>query len=155
MFLNIRLDHVELRRIAKARNREHWVCFDCRKMFKRPARPENVASGPLTSACPYRCPQCGESMRDMGVYFEPPRRRDISGWARMKLLAEFGMGFYTEGGKSYIDRELVGIPPVSPNALRRRLSHDRACFAVWTLRRDAKYLRDLRKQKAAIRRMDR
>jgi len=89
-------------------------------MFKRRARPENVESGPHRPARPYRCPECGEAMRDMGVYFEPPRKADAITWERMQVLAEFGLCFHTEGSKVRAE-SLMGRPPARPNALRRRL----------------------------------
>jgi len=47
-------------------------------------------------------------MRDMGIYFEPPRRRAIKAWAIMRLLAENGYGFQSEGGKSFIEHFILG-----------------------------------------------
>src|SRR5262245_24390765 len=55
-------------------NLEHWVCFECRKMFKRPFRAENDGLDPTAPARPYVCPQCRKPMINMGLYFEPPRR---------------------------------------------------------------------------------
>jgi len=117
-------DAAELERIARRRNPEHWVCFDCRKMFKRRALPENVASGPVRPARPRYCPECGEPMRDMGVYFEPPRKIDLAGWKRRKLLSDCGYRACSEGSKAYI-LHLIGNPPASFGELRRRLIHDR------------------------------
>ena len=151
MFPDARYEESEL--IARTRNREHWVCFDCRKMFKRPARPENVMSGPLLPANPYSCPQCSRAMCDMGVYFEPPRRLDIAGWTRMKVLAEFGYGFYTVAGKICIERDLVGTPPASPSEVRRRLAHRLACSEAYSLRRNAKFLKEVRRHRAVLRRL--
>jgi hypothetical protein len=94
-------------------------------------------------------------MRDMGIYFEPPRSGDAAGWARMRLLAEFGIGYYTEQGRMYIERELVGSPPVSPRVLRRQLVNQRKCDSALALRRDARYLKEVRRQKVTIRRWDR
>lgn len=39
----------------------------------------------------------------MGVYFEPPPRRATKQWATMRLLAENGFKFQTEGSKAYIE----------------------------------------------------
>ena len=47
-------------------------------------------------------------MRDMGIYFEPPRRQARKAWAIMRLLAENGYTFQSEGGKALIERFLLG-----------------------------------------------
>ena len=148
-----KISDLDITRIARARNLEHWTCFDCRKVFKRPARPENIASGPLTPAKPYVCPQCRRLMHDMGVHFEPPRRADTKGWARAELLADFGYGYYTEGDKSWIDRLLLGEPPASVRELRRRLVQEREQQARRTLRRNARYAKEVRRQNALVRRL--
>ena len=41
-------------------------------------------------------------MWDMGVYFEPPRRQARKSWAIVKLLAESGYKFQTDGDVAYI-----------------------------------------------------
>jgi hypothetical protein len=46
-------------------------------------------------------------MVDMGIYFEPPRRRAIKTWAIMRLLAENGLRFQTEGGKAFIEAYIL------------------------------------------------
>jgi len=47
-------------------------------------------------------------MRDMGIYFEPPRRQARKVWANMRLLAENGYTFQSEGSKALIERFLLG-----------------------------------------------
>jgi hypothetical protein len=54
-----------------------------------------------------RCPECGKQMRDMGIYFEPPRRQARKAWAIMWLLAENGYSFQREGSKSYIEHFIL------------------------------------------------
>jgi uncharacterized protein (DUF433 family) len=105
-------------------NLEHWVCFECRKMFKRPFRIENDNVNPKSPAHPYFCPQCREQMINMGLHFEPPRQEDIASWERMRLLADFGYFFYSEGAKSYIQYFFLSSPPPSLRELRRRLVLD-------------------------------
>jgi hypothetical protein len=46
-------------------------------------------------------------MRDMGIYFEPPRRQARKAWAIMQFLAENGFSFQTEGSKSYIEHFIL------------------------------------------------
>src|SRR4051812_12825530 len=59
----------------------HWACFDCRKSFHNP---------PLMADAKRTCPECGETMWDMGVYFEPLRRQARKAWTIIQLLAESG-----------------------------------------------------------------
>jgi hypothetical protein len=79
----------------------HWACFECRKSFHNtPALDSDKRKG-------RRCPECGEQMRDMGIYFEPPRRQARKAWAIMRLLAENGYSFQREGDKSYIEHFIL------------------------------------------------
>ena len=72
----------------------HWACFECRKSFaKEPVAPDMAAR---------KCPQCARRMTDMGAYFEPPRMANKKRWAVMKILADHGYKFRSEGSKSYI-----------------------------------------------------
>lgn len=80
----------------------HWVCFDCRKSFHNLPARDSVARQQRT------CPECGEEMRDMGVYFEPPRRQARKAWAVARLLAEGGYRFQTEGDVSHIRDHIMG-----------------------------------------------
>ena len=83
----------------------HWVCFDCRKSFHNlPARDTTGR----TESPKRKCPECGEEMRDMGVYFEPPRRQAKKAWAVARLLAENGYRFQTEGAVDYIRAYIMG-----------------------------------------------
>lgn len=41
-------------------------------------------------------------MIDMGAYFEPPRRLSKKRWEVMKVLADYGYTFHSEGTKAYI-----------------------------------------------------
>ena len=53
------------------------------------------------------CPDCGEQMRDMGIYFEPPRKQARKAWAIMRLLADNGYSFQREGDKSFIEHFIL------------------------------------------------
>lgn len=95
----------------------HWVCFDCRKSFHDLPR----------EACERLCPECGAVTWDMGVYFEPPRRQARRAWAVMRLIAESGYRFQTEGRKALIDRYFLGHGRPGVEAVRRRiLAHEEA-----------------------------
>ncbi len=69
----------------------HWVCFGCRKMFRK---PRGIEASP--------CPQCAAQMVDMGRYFEPPRNSNIRLWNRIKQLAETGFRFSSASSRSFV-----------------------------------------------------
>lgn len=72
----------------------HWACFECRKSFaKEPVGREGN---------PRKCPDCAKPMIDMGAYFEPPRKLSRKRWEVMKILADYGYKFNSEGAKVYI-----------------------------------------------------
>ena len=72
----------------------HWACFDCRKSFAK----EPV----VKDASARKCPECAKPMIDMGAYFEPPRKLSKKRWEVMKVLADYGYKFQSEGSKAYI-----------------------------------------------------
>jgi hypothetical protein len=143
-----------LEQIANSRNREHWVCFDCQKMFKRPSCPENVASGPGTPARTYLCPQCRQPMLNLGLYFEPPRRGDNKAWRKIELLVEYGYFYYTEGSKAYIDKIVLGKPPASIRDLREKLETNKEYSLQLGLWRRGKYLKQTRAYNEKMRRLN-
>ena len=72
----------------------HWACFDCRKSFaKEPVNADEKAR---------ICPDCRKEMIDMGKYFAAPRRLSKKRWEVMKILADNGYKFHSEGSKAYI-----------------------------------------------------
>lgn len=79
----------------------HWACFDCRKSFaKEPVAKEMAAR---------KCPECAKPMIDMGAYFEPPRKLSKKRWEVMKVLADHGYKFRSEGSKSYIEAFILQV----------------------------------------------
>src|SRR5262249_45384556 len=71
----------------------HWVCFACRKVFRKPSHSSTFA---------YVCPQCRVSMTDMGTYFEPPKQSNRRMWDLMKALADSGYRFCSEGSRYWL-----------------------------------------------------
>lgn len=67
--------------------RQRWVCFHCRKMF-RPgyAHVENARTDAT-------CPDCKAPMRRIGRYFQPPRRHDRKQWEKVRRLLDAGITF--------------------------------------------------------------
>jgi hypothetical protein len=91
----------------------HWACFDCCKSFHK-----------LPAETKHKCPDCQTPMSDMGVYFEPPRRAAKKLWAIMRLLANHGYRFQTEGGKVYIDSHLIRDKRPNIQDVRLRIESD-------------------------------
>lgn len=81
------------RRLPRPRNQyefitqylAHWACFACKKAYKQPYGASGV------------CPQCGQSMENMGMDFRAPRQKDTEQWAKVERLAGRGVRFWPEG----------------------------------------------------------
>lgn len=114
-------------RYARRTYKKHFVCFRCRKQFKRPPIAEVMkdlgklrryealrrrwASGNDAATAEAElgvmesehralvsvCPQCGSSMADLGLDFKPPRVAAISAWKRLENLHTIGMAWHTCG----------------------------------------------------------
>src|SRR5689334_16861539 len=106
--------------IKQQRIKAHWVCFDCRKMFRKPPRAQQE---PPSGG--YVCPECKQPMCDMGVYFEPPRRNAIKRWAMMRLLAENSILFRSEGAKAFIQAFIFEDRRPNLNRVKERLEWNR------------------------------
>lgn len=59
------------------RYKQHWVCFRCLKVFKKPAEHDTPESRPGRS---YACPECGALMHNMGKEFEAPPKKAVKRW---------------------------------------------------------------------------
>ena len=46
-------------------------------------------------------------MKDMGAYFEPPRKLNRKRWAVMKVLADYGFRFNTKDSQIYIQNRIL------------------------------------------------
>lgn len=98
----------------------HWVCFTCRKQFRKPLHFWSSASWSiphqnlnwihreLQTQC--SCPQCGKAMINMGKYFKAPRREAVQEWEKLQRLAEHGIRFSSEGNVAFL-RLLGGKRP--------------------------------------------
>src|SRR5262245_35360797 len=97
----------------------HWVRFDCRKSFNQlhPTR-EGQAEGKSNR----KCPDCERPMTDMGIYFEPPRRRAMKAWEIMQLLAASGYRFQTEGSKAFIDTFILATKRPTVKDVERNIA---------------------------------
>ena len=81
--------------------RERWVCFGCRKMF-RPYLAHGSAAETrrraVNGAVP-PCPDCNAPMRRIGRYFKPPRLADVRQWEKVRLLLAHGIDFNGHQGR--------------------------------------------------------
>ena len=93
------------RRDTKTARTSHYVCFECRKQFKKPsvaqfdvtawAKPRTVVSGVDDDNFMYSCPQCGKPLQLIGKNFRAPKIDDLEAWkvAEILLHAGFSHGF--------------------------------------------------------------
>jgi hypothetical protein len=77
----------------------HWACFDCRKSFAK----EPIKDGER----PRICPDCRQSMIDMGKYFAAPKRLNKKRWEVMKVLADNGYKFQSPETNAYIQNFIL------------------------------------------------
>lgn len=84
-------------RYAWSRYKPRYVCFGCRKAFKRRFREEVDPSGVPTEA---RCPDCGLPAIELGLGFRPPPRRQVREWAALEAVARRGVRFLCCDGPS-------------------------------------------------------
>jgi hypothetical protein len=85
-------------------------------MFRKPSRWELKIERPQ-----HECPECKQPMRNMGVYFEPPRKNDVKAWVRMELLSDNGYTFHSVGSRPFIEGFLFSSKRPSLRALRTSL----------------------------------
>jgi hypothetical protein len=62
-----------------------FVCFICRRSFRRRGSDRDFAS----------CPVCGKRAIRLNRKFRPPRRDDLRQWAKVETLVELGFRFDT------------------------------------------------------------
>jgi hypothetical protein len=80
--------------------KDHFACFDCRKAFKQwqwEATDEDEFNRRQKLKHVPRevmCPDCGESMTDMGLDFKAPRQNDVEAWEVLRVLSEHGFRFF-------------------------------------------------------------
>lgn len=64
--------------------RNHFACFRCRKVVRKPspyvARLQNAG----VSASGLLCPECGGPLYNMGKAFRPPRQSAIKQWRKVE-----------------------------------------------------------------------
>jgi predicted RNA-binding Zn-ribbon protein involved in translation (DUF1610 family) len=78
-----------------------FVCFSCRKSFKKPSSP-SVRS----------CPECGGAMTQLSRKFKAPKRSDTTQWKKVQFLVDHGFRFY-----SVFDRTNCGQRVAYPKTL--------------------------------------
>lgn len=62
-----------------------YVCFSCRKSFKRTSRTKPVLP----------CPDCDGPSIGLTRKFKPPRRSDIKQWRKVEALVRHGFLFWS------------------------------------------------------------
>jgi hypothetical protein len=64
-----------------------YVCFRCRKSFKRQSREEAVLP----------CPECGGPSIGLTRKFKPPKQSDEKQWQKVETLVRHGFLFWSLG----------------------------------------------------------
>jgi hypothetical protein len=79
--------------------KRHFVCFACRKAFKRPPVSDwpRAWTPPESEFDPAPCPDCGRRMADLGLDFKPPRRTDREHWEVVEFLFRRGFAYHSCG----------------------------------------------------------
>ncbi|MBB6051799.1 hypothetical protein [Armatimonas rosea] len=65
-----------------------WVCFSCRKAFRKPV----AADGP------FPCPSCRQPLQFMGAAFQAPRKTATRQWTHLATLYQAGVRFQHRNG---------------------------------------------------------
>jgi hypothetical protein len=68
--------------------RQHYACFECRKMF-RPTfemKAEQTAPGIV-----FLCPECKRPMHNVGRDFKAPKQSDKRQWEKVRILWHKGI----------------------------------------------------------------
>jgi NAD-dependent SIR2 family protein deacetylase len=100
-----------------------FACFHCRKVFRKPYLPtgeqrQDARGRWYPVMKPPTCPDCGESMIDMGRYFKPPKRTNVQQWEKVRQLRQNGVIFNGYAGR--IPKRLSQVKPYLANRERRR-----------------------------------
>jgi hypothetical protein len=100
--------------------RDHFACFDCRKTFKIwqwedceksewkfKKRLHHVPREVL-------CPDCGQSMVDMGLDFKAPHKDNREAWQILAILFDYGFDFHGCGcdAGGFVPPRTLGELPV-------------------------------------------
>ncbi|MFC4098892.1 hypothetical protein [Paenibacillus xanthanilyticus] len=75
--------------------KDNYACFACRKVFRQTSAHELDKSEQENRH--YRCPQCGETMKDMGHDFQAPKQTDLKQWKKVELLYRHGYTYHSCG----------------------------------------------------------
>ena len=66
-----------------AHYKDHFACFTCRKMVRKPSALDPTVKDPHPS-CLFQCPECGNTLSSMGRAFRPPRQGAIRQWRKVE-----------------------------------------------------------------------
>jgi hypothetical protein len=77
--------------------KDHYACFACRKMFRKPGAGEMARPPRQDEVREVPCPQCGAPMKDMGLDFKAPKQMDVKQWKKVAMLYARGIAFHSCG----------------------------------------------------------
>lgn len=102
------------------RYKERWVCFDCRKIFRQMSQ-----AGANEAEQPNRiCPQCAQSMLNMGSFFAPPPVTEQKLWCVARVVAAQGFRCRSVGA-SQLFWALAGCPTSTITQIMARIAKHR------------------------------
>ncbi|ULL18893.1 hypothetical protein DVH26_33330 [Paenibacillus sp. H1-7] len=95
-----------------------YACFHCRKVFKQTSNYD-LEEGERNNR-QYKCPQCSETMKDMGHDFQAPRQNDLKQWSKVELLYRNGFTYHSCGcgGPGYRPAKLSEVEAFISNNKR-------------------------------------
>ncbi len=98
-------------RYGFAMYKDHFVCFRCRKQFKRESGTSYERPRAAHVELVPRCPDCRGTMADVGLDFRPPRRLNARAWRRLERVHRMGHAWKTCGcnGPGFIPTDAVGF----------------------------------------------
>lgn len=84
----------------------HFVCFNCRKTYKRRLFEDIYENGDKAEEKQARCPQCGGYMADIGTEFKAPKKGDLKAWKQIEKLYQVDFTFHSCGcsGPGYVPK---------------------------------------------------
>jgi DNA-directed RNA polymerase subunit RPC12/RpoP len=72
------------------RYKTKYICFDCKKSFKRKVLNDIINDKELDEI-EHKCPDCGKLTTWIGPKFRAPKQNETSTWHSIKVLQELGL----------------------------------------------------------------
>ncbi len=116
--------------------RSHFVCFQCRKMFRKTLLRYNFG-GSKEGEENLCCAECGGRLVNIGRGFEPPRHSNLKSWKQVEMLYAPGKNWFAASDGDCSAPRKVGALKYYAK-LPKRVVEQRQREAEQRLLRDAK-----------------